>query len=114
MSQDHWSIRVPDIKVPTYIGVYDWEHEQPQTLNVALALVPAQAPAGEHYLDYAAVVIRVRAFARRQPRRLLEEFAGGLADELWQEFDLRWLQISVTKSIDIEGMVSPTVTLERR
>lgn len=114
MTEDSWLVAIPDIAVSTYIGVYDWEHEKPQVLNVALELVPAQPPVGGAYLDYAAVVTRVREFASLRPRRLLEEFASGLADILSHEFKTTRLKICVTKTIDIDGQVSPSVTLERR
>lgn len=113
MSNDNWLIRVPDIAVNTYIGVYDWEHERPQSLNVSLEMVPAESPSATCYVDYAAVVAEVREFANRQPRTLLEEFAAGLSDDLWQDFELSRLRVGVTKTIDIGGQVSPSVTLER-
>ena len=79
-------IFIHDLRLETRIGVYDWERQLPQTIRLDLEIaLPSDKPFAsgklEDALDYAAVVARIKAFAKDNPHPLLERFAGsGRAD----------------------------------
>ena len=75
------TIFIHDLRIETKVGVYAWERELPQTVRIDLDIgLPSRRPfeTGEltDAIDYAAVVSRIRAFARTNDHALLSEFGA--------------------------------------
>ena len=75
------TIFVQDLRVTTRIGIYAWERELPQTLQIdlELGLASDKAFASDDFndaLDYAAVVARINRYAGEHGHRLMERFGS--------------------------------------
>jgi dihydroneopterin aldolase len=113
------TIFIHDLRVTTRIGVYAWERELPQTIRIDVDIELASArpfESGElaDALDYAAVVSRVKAFARANPHPLLERFTEALATLVLDEFGARGVKVRVAKLGALPGVREIGVSIERR
>jgi 7,8-dihydroneopterin aldolase/epimerase/oxygenase len=110
-------VSVRDLRVPTIIGVFDWERETEQTLviavdaefDVASAAARDDIPAA---LDYSSVARTVKAVVTEGKFRLIETAAERVAQGLIDAFDLTWVRVEVVKPIPSEGYTA-AVTIER-
>ena len=111
------TVSVRDLRIPTIIGVFDWERESEQTLvlaadmanDVALAAARDDIPAA---LDYASVARTIRAVVTEGQFRLIETAAEHVAQRLIADFGLNWVRVEVVKPIPREGYTA-AVTIER-
>jgi len=113
------TIFITDLRVETRIGVYDWEADLPQTLRIDVDIdLPSdrvfETGAFEDALDYAAVVARIKRFAREHPHKLLERFAASLGDLVLDEFRAPAVRVRVAKLGAIAGVKEIGVSIERR
>jgi dihydroneopterin aldolase len=115
------TIFIHDFRVPTKIGVYDWEKRMPQTvrLDLDIGLASDRAFASGEFadaLDYAAVVARIRDFAASNPHPLLERFAQAVADIVLGEFAAVSVKVRVAKPAALPGVkeVGVEIVRERR
>ncbi len=98
-------IRIADLEVWTRLGVPEEERAQSQRLLVTLTMSvddigpAARADDVRLTINYADVAAKVKNFAAARPRRLLETFAGELADELLAAFPMRHLRLEVKKFV---------------
>lgn len=101
-------IVIRQLEVPTVIGVYAFEREQPQILRCDLVLSldisrAAQTDDLQHTIDYAAVAQRVRALGEACQYQLLEAFAEHMANDLLAHFSsIVALEITLYKDGCIE------------
>jgi dihydroneopterin aldolase len=110
-------VSVRDLRIPTIIGVFDWERETEQTLvlaadmanDVALAAARDDIPAA---LDYASVARTIKAVVTEGKFRLIETAAEHVARRLIADFGLNWVRVEVVKPIPTEGYTA-AVTIER-
>jgi dihydroneopterin aldolase len=110
-------VSVRDLRVPTIIGVFDWERETEQTLAIAVdaEFDVASAAARDDIpatLDYSSVARTVKAVVTEGKFRLIETAAERVAQGLIDAFDLTWVRVEVVKPISSEGYTA-AVTIER-
>lgn len=91
-----------DIQLQAIIGVYDWERLQPQSLLLDLDLTLPNNQAGltddlANAVNYADLVERLRAFAEKSERRLIEALAEDLAGFILQEYAVEKVHLRLTK-----------------
>jgi dihydroneopterin aldolase len=96
------SISIEGIELRGHCGVSAEERAVGQVLVVDVRLEPVSCPgtesdAIEDTVDYAHVVDVVRSIVAGSEFRLLERLASVVADTLWDELDLSFLEIAVTK-----------------
>jgi dihydroneopterin aldolase len=113
------SIFIHDLRLPTRIGVYEWEQHLEQTLrlDVELGLPSDAAFRSDDFrdaLDYSAVVKRLQALAADHPHKLMERFAEAVADIVLDEFGSPWVKVRVAKLAPIAGVRELGVAIERR
>ena len=111
-------IFVHDLRLETRIGVYDWERQLPQTIRLDLDItLPSDKPftSGklEDALDYAAVVARIKAFAKDNPHPLMERFAEAVAQIVLKEFGAGGVRLRVAKLAPLPGVKEIGVEIER-
>ena len=113
------TIFIHDLRIATRIGVYEWERELAQTLRIDVDIeLPSTRPfeSGElaDAVDYAAVVARIKSFARSHPHPLLERFTEALATLVLDDFGARGVKVRVAKLGALPGVREIGVTIERR
>lgn len=96
------SISIEGIELRGRCGVSIEERKVGQILIVDVRLEPVSCPGTEsdeleETIDYAHVVDVVRAIVAGNEFRLLERLASVIADTLWGELDLVFLEVAVTK-----------------
>ena len=113
------TIFIHDLRIATRIGVYEWERELPQTIRIDVDIELASTRPFESgdladAVDYAAVVARIKAFARSNPPPLLERFTEALATLVLDDFGARGVKVRVAKLGALPGVREIGVTIERR
>ena len=111
-------IFIHDLRFETRIGVYDWERQLPQTIRLDLEItLPSDKPftSGklEDALAYAAIVARIKAFAKDNPHPLLERFSEAIAQIVLSEFGARGIRLRVAKLAPLPGVKEIGVEIER-
>ena len=111
-------IFIHELKVETLVGVYEWERKLPQTVRIDLDIgMPSELPfqSGElaDALDYAAVVARIKEFARDNPHPLLERFTEGVAQLVLTEFAAPFVRVRVAKLAPLAGVKELGILIER-
>ena len=99
-------IFISDLRLEILIGVYDWEKQVPQKVQLDLEIgLPGRNPHSDKLgdtVDYAAVVSRVEA-------TLAEHIAG----IVMKEFRSPWVKVSVAKLAPLKNVKQLGVTIER-
>ena len=113
------TIFIHDLRIATRIGVYEWERELPQTIRIDVdielaSIRPFESGEFADAVDYAAVVARIKAFARSNPHPLLERFTEALATLVLDDFGARGVKVRVAKLGALPGVREIGVTIERR
>ena len=112
------TIFIKEFKVATLIGVYEWERQVPQTIQLDLEIGltdchAMQSDRVEDTVDYGAVVIRIQDTLKQQHFFLLEKLAEHIAQLILQEFSATRVKVSVAKLNLISGVKKLGVTIER-
>ena len=112
------TIFIHDLRLETKVGVYAWERQLSQTVRVDLDIaLPSSRPfeTGElaDAIDYAAVVARIRAFARGHRHALLERFAEAIAALVLDEFGAQSVKVRIAKLGAVPGVREIGVAIER-
>lgn len=102
------TIFLNNLRVDTIVGIWDWERKIRQSVNIDLEMAADVREAAahddiEHTLNYKLVAKRVQAFVGESTFKLVETLAERVADLLLSEFDLPWVQVSVSKPGAIRG-----------
>jgi dihydroneopterin aldolase len=102
----------------TIIGIYDWEREVRQRIEVDLELWVDLAAAGQSdsiddTLNYKLVAKRVLAFVQDSRFRLVEALAGGIAALVLAEFAVVRVRVTVHKPGAVRHSRDVGVVIER-
>ncbi len=100
------------------IGIYDWEREVKQRLDVDLEMwadlsAAAKSDAIEDTLNYKSVAKRVLGFVESSRYRLVEALAGEIARIVQEEFGIRRVRVTVHKPGAIRHSRDVGVVIER-
>lgn len=107
-----------ELKVETFIGVYEWEKRVPQTLQIDLEIALPHSRACEtddiqDALDYADIVRDIQNALTSRHFNLLEALAEAIARMLVNDLRLPWVKVSVAKLNAIRGSRMVGVSIER-
>jgi dihydroneopterin aldolase len=112
---DQWFLQVRDVRVGSVIGVYDWEQAIAQQLSVSVIIELTDAPTNDNWLNYETLITTIRDCAAARPRKLIEELATEVADELWDSTRQISLRVAIKKNVVVDGQAaSPEIVIERR
>lgn len=110
-------IFISDLRLDILIGVYDWEKQVPQKVQLDLEIgLPGRKAGGDKLgdtIDYAAVVSRIEGTLAENRFGLLETLADHLAGIVMKEFRSPWVKVSVTKLAPLKNVKRLGVTIER-
>lgn len=112
------TIFIREFRVDAWVGVYDWEKQRPQTLEVDIEIgLPPMAKRTENIHDtvnYGEIVERVRKELAEHKFRLLEALAEHVCGVIMSDYRGEWVRFSVAKVGHVRGVRKLGVTLERR
>jgi 7,8-dihydroneopterin aldolase/epimerase/oxygenase len=108
-----------ELKVKTLIGIYPWERNVAQTiqLDLEIALPTSRACETDNFedaLDYANIVQRINETLSQRHFFLLEALAEHIAQIILTEFGSPWTRISVAKLSAIRGVKKLGICIERQ
>lgn len=112
-------IFLQELKVKTLIGIYPWERNIAQTIQLDLEVAmptsrACQTDNFEDALDYAFIVQRINETLSQKHFSLLEALAEHIAQIILKEFKSPWVKVSVAKLSAIRGVKKLGVCIERR
>lgn len=107
-----------DLRIPTIIGVYDWERAIRQTISFDLEMGTdiRKAAASDNIddtLNYKAVAKRIITFVGESRFQLVETLAENVAELVLAEFDVRWLRLRVNKKGAVRHAQDVGIVIER-
>jgi dihydroneopterin aldolase len=111
-------IFITALAAETVIGIYDWEREVKQRLEIDLEIwmdlrAAAKSDAIEDTLNYKSVAKRVLAFVEASRYRLVEALAGEIARIVLEEFKVARVRVTVHKPGAIRHSRDVGVIVER-
>jgi dihydroneopterin aldolase len=112
------TIFINDLRIETLIGIYDWEKQMPQTIQLDIEVgLPGEhaARSGKisDTIDYARVVARVEQLFREKHFMLLEKAGDTIAEVIANEFNTPWVRLSIAKLSPLRNVKRLGVTIER-
>jgi dihydroneopterin aldolase len=112
------NIFISELKIETLIGVYAWEKQVPQTIQLDLEVgLPgehaAQSGRLDDTIDYSKIVGRIEQLLHDQHFDLLEKAAEAIAAMILQEFGAPWLRLSIAKLSALRNVRKLGITIER-
>ena len=111
-------IFIHELRIETLIGIYEWEQQTPQTIQLDLEVgLPGEhaAHSGKigDTIDYSKIVGRIEQLFRDQHHLLLEQAGEAIADVVLGEFKAPWVKISIAKLRALRNVKRLGVTIER-
>lgn len=112
------TIFISELKLDALIGIYAWEHEVPQTLQIDVELAvdarrSAQSGRIGDTVDYAKVVKRITETATSRHYTLIEKLVEDIAAMVLHEFNTPWVRVSIAKLAPLRNVKKLGVTIER-
>jgi dihydroneopterin aldolase len=113
------TIFIREFRVDAWVGIYEWEIQRAQTLEMDIEIgipdaKPGQSDAIGDTVHYGKVVERVVAELKDRKFNLLEALAEHVCGVITNEFRAPWVRLSVAKLGHIRNVRRVGVTLERK
>ncbi len=113
------TIFIREFRVDAWVGVYEWEKQRAQTLEMEIDIgIPGNevglTDSIHDTVDYGAVIERIAAELRERRFQLLEALGDYVCALLIGEFKAPWVRLSVAKLGHVRNVRKVGVTLERR
>jgi dihydroneopterin aldolase len=112
------TIFISELKLDALIGIYAWEHEVPQTLQLDLELAIdasrcARSGKIADTVDYAKVVACIAATVAGRHFTLIEKLAEEIAAVILRDFATPWVRVSIAKLAPLRGVKKLGIVIER-
>jgi dihydroneopterin aldolase len=112
------TVFISEFKVDALVGIYAWEQEVPQTIQIDLEIAIdagrcARSGKISDTVDYAKVVGRIRQLLAERHFTLIEKLAEELANVVLTEFHAPWLSVSIAKLSAMRNVKMLGVHIER-
>ena len=107
-----------ELEIDTVIGIYDWEREIRQSVVLDLEMSTdvkraADSDVIEDALNYKAVTKRLIQFVQESKFQLVETLAERCAEIILNEFDVRWVRVTLNKRGALSAARDVGVIIER-
>jgi len=106
------------LKVDAVIGIWDWERQFKQTLEIDVDLGTDISKAGrsdsiDDTVDYKAVTKRIMNLAETGGFLLVEALVEAIAAAILAEFDVFWIRVRINKKSAVRQVRDVGVMIER-
>lgn len=110
---------VKGLKTAAYVGVYEWEHEQPRPLLFDLTMLWDQRAAAaaddiQLALDYDSLSKAVVQLVEARPRQLIETVAEEVAELILSDFAATQVTVTVYKPQAVAAAETVGVEITRQ
>jgi len=111
-------IFIHELRIDTLIGIYEWERQAPQTIQLDLEVgLPGEHAAHSgrigDTIDYSKIVGRIEQLFKEQHYSLLEQAGEAIAEVIMGEFKAPWVKVSIAKLGALRNVKKLGVTIER-
>lgn len=111
-------VYIRELEVETIIGIYDWEREIRQRINLDLDMgtdirQAANTEDVDNTLNYKTVSDRLIEFIEQSEFQLVETMAEQLAEIVMTEFGVKWLRLRLGKPGAVPQAKDVGVIIER-
>ena len=111
-------VYIRELEVETVIGIYDWEREIRQRVNLDLEMgmdirQAANTEDVENTLNYKSVSDRLIEFIEQSEFQLVETMAEQIAEIVMSEFSVKWLKLRLGKPGAVPKAADVGVIIER-
>jgi dihydroneopterin aldolase len=113
------TIFIREFRVDAWVGIYEWEKQRPQTLEMEIEIgIPGnEVGRTDHIYDtvhYGEVVERIVRELSERRFKLLEALAEHVCAVITGDFRAPWVRLSVAKIGHVRNVRKVGVVLERR
>jgi len=113
------TIFIRDFRVEAWVGIYEWEKQRAQTLEMELDIaMPGEAVTRtdniRDTINYGEVIERIGLELAERRFRLLEALAEHVCGIVTRDFGAPWVRVSVAKLGHLRNVRKVGVTLERQ
>ncbi len=111
-------IFVRDLRIPTVIGIFDWERAIKQTVVLDLEMAAdirraAATDSIDDTLSYKDVAKRLIEYVGESEFQLVETLAERVAGIVLEEFSVPWVRVTLNKQGAVRGARDVGVIIER-
>lgn len=111
-------VYIRELEVETVIGIYDWEREIRQRINLDLEMgtdirQAANTEDVDNTLNYKSVSDRLIEFIEQSEFLLIETMAEQVAEIVLHEFSVKWLRLRLGKPGAVPQAADVGVIIER-
>ena len=111
-------VYIRELEVETVIGIYDWEREIRQRINLDLEMgtdirQAANTEDVDNTLNYKSVSDRLIEFIEQSEFLLIETMAEQIAEIVLHEFSVKWLRLRLGKPGAVPQAADVGVIIER-
>ena len=112
------TIFIREFRVDAWVGIYEWEKQRAQTLEMEIEIAAPGSDAGRSddihdTVHYGEVIERIASDLRDRRFKLLEALAEHVAQVILTDFRAPWLRLSVAKLGHVRNVRKVGVTIER-
>ena len=113
------TVFIRNLEISTLIGVYEYEREQKQRVIIDLEICADLREAGstdslEATIDYGAIVALIESIAEGNNSMLLERFGQVICDQVFENFSVSQLTLTLNKPDIINNASGVGVVLRRK
>ncbi len=111
-------IFLKNLKLKTKIGIFDWEKQIDQVINVNLEVgsdikKAADTDNVKYSLDYKKLANRIKEFVKTNNYELIEALIENMAKTILVEFNVKYVTISISKIGAIRDSEEVGITITR-
>jgi dihydroneopterin aldolase len=111
-------IFIREFRVDAWVGIYEWEKQRAQTLEMEIEIAIPGPAAGrsdniQDTVHYGEVIERIAADLREKRFKLLESLAEHVAALILHDFRAPWVRLSVAKLGHVRNVRKVGVAIER-
>lgn len=111
-------VYIRDLRIDAVIGIYDWEKQIQQQINVNLEMGWDNKKAAEtddiqYTLNYKEAAILVKKLVQKSEFQLVETLAEKIAELLLDKMNIPWIKVSLGKPMAVTDSKEVGVTIER-
>jgi 7,8-dihydroneopterin aldolase/epimerase/oxygenase len=111
-------IFIREFRVDAWVGIYEWEKQRAQTLEMEIEIAIPGPAAGRSdnihdTVHYGEVIERVASDLREKHFKLLEALAEHVAGVVLGDFRAPWVRVSVAKLGHVRNVRKVGVAIER-
>lgn len=111
-------VYIRDLRIDAVIGIYDWEKQIHQQINVNLEMGWDNKKAAEtddiqYTLNYKEAAKLVKDLVQKSEFELVETLAEKIAELLLDKMNIPWIKVSLGKPMAVTDSKEVGVTIER-